>query len=181
MSGHSHWATTKRDKAVKDAKRSKAFTRVSRAIVIAAREGGGDIDANASLRLAIDKAKEVNMPKDNIQRAVNKGLGVSDSGQRYEEVTYEGYGPSGVAFLVKAITDNKNRTVSDIRSMLGRAGGSLGAAGSTSYIFADPENPLFKVDITDPELAEKLEDLYDEIEEHDDVSEVYANFNIATL
>lgn len=179
MSGHSHWATTKRDKAVKDAKRSKIFSKVSRAITIAAREGGGDPDSNPSLRLAIDKAREANMPKENIERAINKGLGVSSSGQKYEEVVYEGYGPSGVAFLIKAITDNKNRTVSDIRNILSRYGGSMGGAGSTSYVFgSDPENPIFKVDVTDPALAEKLEGLYDELDEHDDVSEVFANYNI---
>ena len=179
MSGHSHWATTKRDKAVKDAKKGKAFTRVSRALLIAAREGGGDADSNPALRLAIDKAKEVNMPKDNIERAINKGLGVSKDGQRFEDVVYEGYGPSGVGFLVKAFTDNKNRTVSEIRSIFSRYGGSMGSAGSTAYIFgSDPLNPGFKVDISDEETAQKLSDLFDGLDEQDDVSEVYANFNI---
>ena len=179
MSGHSHWATTKRDKAVKDAKRSKIFTKVTRALTLAAREGGGDPNANASLRLAIEKAKESNMPKDNIERAINKGLGISSSGQQFEDVVYEGYGTSGVAFLVKAITDNKNRTVSDIRNIFSRYGGSLGGAGSTTYIFgADPANPLFKVDISDPNEAEKLEDLFDDLDEQDDVSDVFANYQI---
>jgi YebC/PmpR family DNA-binding regulatory protein len=179
MSGHSHWATTKRDKAVNDSKRSKVFSKLSRALTIAAREGGGDADANANLRLAIDKAKEVNMPKNNIERATNKGLGISSDGVRFEEVVYEGYGPAGVAFLVKAITDNKNRTVSDIRNIFNRAGGSLGSAGSTTYIFGfDPNNPSFKVDVTDPSVAGKLEDLYDELDDQDDVSEVFSNFSI---
>ncbi len=179
MSGHSHWATTKRDKASNDSKKSQAFSRVSRAIIIATREGGGDPDANSTLRLAIDKAKEVNMPKDKVERAINKGLGISINGQAFEEVNYEGYGPSGVAFLVKVLTDNKNRTVSEIRNIFNRAGGSLGSAGSTAYIFGnDPQNPTFKVDITDLGVSEKLQDLFDELDDHDDVQAVYANFNI---
>lgn len=179
MSGHSHWATTKRDKAVNDSKRSKVFSKLSRALTIAAREGGGDSDANANLRLAIEKAKESNMPKDNVERAINKGLGISSDGVRFEEVVYEGYGPAGVAFLVRGITDNKNRTVSEIRNIFNKGGGSLGGAGSTAYIFGfDPENPSFKVDVTDASLAEKLEDLYDELDDQDDVSAVFSNYNI---
>jgi YebC/PmpR family DNA-binding regulatory protein len=178
MSGHSHWATTKRDKFAKDAKRSKVFSKVSRLIMIAARQGGGDPGSNPSLRLALDKARDANMPKDNIQKAINKGLGVSSSGQAYEEVIYEGYGPEGVAFMVKAVTDNRNRTVSDIRNIFSRSGGSLGSAGSTAYIFgSDPQNPSFKVDLDDSSL-EKVTDLYDELDEYDDVSAVYMNANI---
>jgi YebC/PmpR family DNA-binding regulatory protein len=177
MSGHSHWSTIKRDKAANDAKRSQAFSKMSRAITVAAKQGGGDPDMNPSLRLAIEKAREVKMPKDNIERAVNKGLGISSTGQAFEEVNYEGYGPEGVAFLVQAITDNKNRTVSEIRNIFSRAGGSLGGAGSTSYIFsADPENPIFKVEITDAAVGKKLEDLFEELDDNDDVQAVYSNY-----
>jgi len=179
MSGHSHWSTVKRDKASADAKRSQIFSKLSRAITVAARMGGGDPDSNANLRLAVDKAKEANMPKDNIERAINKGLGVASDGQSYEEVIYEGYGPSGAAFIVKAVTDNKNRTVAEIRSMFSRLGGSLGGAGSTSYIFGqDPENPSFTVEVGDPETAGKLERLHEELDAHDDVQEVYSNFSV---
>jgi YebC/PmpR family DNA-binding regulatory protein len=168
MSGHSHWATTKRDKAVNDSKRSKAFSKVSRALTIAAREGGGDPDSNANLRLAIDKAKEANMPKDNIERAINKGLGISSDGVTFEEVVYEGYGPSGVAFFIRVITDNKNRTVSEIRNIFSRYGGSLGGAGSTVYIFGtDPNNLHLKL-ILRP-IIMKLEELFDELDDNDDV------------
>lgn len=177
MSGHSHWSTIKRGKAAADAKRSQIFSRLSRAITIAAREGGGDPSSNPNLRLAIDKAKEANMPKDNIERAINKGLGVGVGGQAFEEVIYEGYGPAGVAFLVKAITDNKNRTVAEIRNIFVRAGGSMGGAGSTAYIFGqDPENPTFTIEVSDPGAAVKVDKLFDELDEHDDVQEVYANY-----
>lgn len=176
MSGHSHWATTKRDKFAADAKRSKIFSSVSRKITVAAKEGGGDPSANPTLRLAIEKAKEANMPKDRIQRAIDKGTGRGSLGQTFEEVVYEGYGPMGAAFYVRAITDNKNRTVAEIRNIFSRAGGSMGGAGSTAYIFGDPENPSFLVDVEDRSMAEKLDALYDELDEHDDVQAVYSNY-----
>lgn len=181
MSGHSKWATHKHGKAINDAKRSHIFSKVSRLIMVAAKLGGGDPAANPSLRLALEKAKEANMPKDNIERAIAKGMGVG-SDNNYDEVTYEGYGPLGVAFLVKALTDNKNRTVSEIRLLFHKVGGSLGTAGSTSYIFANKDAPLFMVDIADEELAQKLTQFIDDLEDHDDVSEVFTNLNItATL
>ena len=117
------------------------------------------------------------MPKDNVQKAINKGLGVSASGQAYEEVVYEGYGPNGVAFYIKALTDNKNRTVSEIRNIFSRYGGSLGAAGSTAYIFADnAESPSFTIDLNEEDL-EAAQNLYDELDEHDDVQGVHSNFS----
>ena len=178
MSGHSKWSTIKRDKAVNDAKRSQNFTKVVRAITIAARQGGGDVDANPALRLAVDKAKEARMPKDNIERAILKGLGVSSGDAVFEEVVYEGYGPHGVAFMVKCLTDNKNRTVADIRNIFSRGGGTLGVLGCTSYIFhSDPKNPSFTVTIDNLEIAKKLENLYDILDDHDDVTDVFANFD----
>ncbi|KKR08288.1 MAG: Transcriptional regulator [Parcubacteria group bacterium GW2011_GWC2_39_14] len=133
MSGHSKWATTKNAKAAADAKRSSSFTKLSKNISIAARKGG-DPDTNFSLRLAIDKAKEGNMPKENIDRAIKRGTGELE-GATLEEVMYEGYGPSGVAVLVEAVTDNKNRTTPEIRSLLTRAGGSLGAQNAVQWMF----------------------------------------------
>lgn len=133
MSGHSKWATTKNAKAAADAKRSSSFTKLSKNISIAARKGG-DPDTNFSLRLAIDKAKEGNMPKENIDRAIKRGTGELE-GATLEEVMYEGYGPSGIAVLVEAVTDNRNRTTPEIRSLLTRAGGSLGAQNAVQWMF----------------------------------------------
>src|SRR3989344_3537506 len=152
MSGHSKWHNIKRKKELTDAKKSKEFSKLSRLISVAARQGG-DPDSNPTLRLYIDKAKQAAMPKDNIERAIKKGTGEL-SGEHYEEVVYEGYGLEGVAFLVKCLTDNKNRTVSEIRGILDRAGGSIGGAGSTSYIFgSDPKNPSFEIPVITVEAA----------------------------
>lgn len=134
MSGHSKWKTIKHKKAATDAKRGKIFTRLGREITVAAREGGGDPDINFNLRLAIDKAKSANMPKDNIERAVKRGTGEL-KGEDLTEVTYEGYAPNGVALLVQTLTDNKNRTVADIRRILTRQGGSLAEAGAVAWQF----------------------------------------------
>src|SRR5512141_14963 len=132
MSGHSKWATIKRKKAVTDAKRGKAFTQLIKEITIAARMGGGDPKGNPRLRLAIDKAKGSNMPADNIKRAVQKGTGELP-GVTYEDMTYEGYGPGGVAVIIESVTDNKNRTVSEIRHMFDRHNGKMGASNSVAY------------------------------------------------
>jgi YebC/PmpR family DNA-binding regulatory protein len=134
MSGHSKWATIKRKKAVTDAKRGKAFTQIIKEIIIAARMGGGDPKANPRLRLGIEKARAANMPADNIKRAIQKGTGELP-GVSYEEVTYEGYGPGGVALIIESVTDNKNRTVSEIRHMLERNNGKLGATNSVAWMF----------------------------------------------
>lgn len=135
MSGHSKWSTIKRKKAGIDAARGKKFTKLIREITVAAREGGGDPDANPRLSLAIENAKAENMPKDNIERAVKKGTGELDSGSSFEEVVYEGYGPGGIAYFIECTTDNLNRTVGDIRHILTKSGGNLGTNGSVSYLF----------------------------------------------
>lgn len=135
MSGHSKWSTIKRAKGVADAKRSNTFTKVANAITIAARLGGsGDVDANPKLRLAVELARSVNMPKDNVQRAIDRGLGKLP-GQQLEEVLYEGFGPGKVAFIVEGVTDNKLRTLSEVRNLFDRSGGAMGGAGSVAYMF----------------------------------------------
>lgn len=134
MSGHSKWATTKRKKAVIDSKRGKIFTKLIKEITIAAREGGGDPAGNPRLRLAIDNAKAANMPADNIDRAVKKATGELE-GQTYSELTYEGYAPAGIAILVDVATDNKNRTVAEVRHIFSKHGGSMGESGSVAWMF----------------------------------------------
>jgi len=134
MSGHSKWATIKRKKGALDAKRGKAFTKIIRELVTAARLGGGDPGANPRLRLVMDKARAVNMPKDNIERAIKRGAGGGE-GESYEEVVYEGYGPAGVAVLIEALTDNRNRTVGEIRHAFTKNGGNLGQTGCVSHLF----------------------------------------------
>ena len=134
MSGHSKWSTIKRKKGAADAKRGKIFTKLIREIATAARLGGGDLDSNPRLRLVVDKAKSANMPKDNIQRAIQKGVGGGE-GDSYEEMVYEGYGPGGTAILIETLTDNKNRTVSDVRHALTKNGGNLGSSGCVAYLF----------------------------------------------
>jgi YebC/PmpR family DNA-binding regulatory protein len=135
MSGHSKWSTIKRKKAVTDAKKGQAFTRLVREISMAAREGGGNPDTNFSLRLAIDKAKAESMPAANIDRAIKRGTGEDKEGAALEQVTYEGFGPHGVALIIECVTDNRNRTVSDIRHLLTSHGGSMGEGGSVSWQF----------------------------------------------
>jgi YebC/PmpR family DNA-binding regulatory protein len=134
MSGHSHWATIKHKKGAIDAKRGKLFSKLSRAIIIAARHGGGDPEMNLKLRYAIDKARSVSMPKDNIERAIKRGTGEME-GLIFEEITYEGYGPGGVAILVDVLTDNRNRTAGEIRKTFERSGGKMGSAGNVAFLF----------------------------------------------
>jgi YebC/PmpR family DNA-binding regulatory protein len=134
MSGHSKWSTIKHKKAITDARRGKLFTRLAREITVAARMGGGDPDTNFGLRLAVDKARSANMPKDNIERAIKRGTGEL-KGEDLSEVMYEGYTPNGVAVLVKVLTDNKNRTVADIRRVLTRQGGTMAEAGAVAWQF----------------------------------------------
>ncbi len=135
MSGHSKWAQIKRKKGVADVKKGAMFTRLGREISIAAREGGGDPNANFTLRLAVDKARANNMPKDNIERAIKRGTGELSEGGQLEEVMYEGYGPGGSALLVQVLTDNRNRAASDVRHMFTRGGGNLGAANAVAWMF----------------------------------------------
>jgi YebC/PmpR family DNA-binding regulatory protein len=157
MSGHSKWHSIKHKKGATDAKRGKLFTKFIKEITVAARTGGGDPDANARLRKAILDAKAGNMPNDTIDRAVRRGTG-AEEGVNYEEITYEGYGPGGVAILIEAVTDNRNRTVAEIRHMLSKNGGNLGESGSVGWLFekkgyivvdktAKPEDDLFEIAI----------------------------------
>src|SRR5699024_5676729 len=134
MAGHSKWSNIQHRKKAQDKKRGKIFTRLIRELTVAARMGGGDPDSNPRLRLAIDKALSANMPKDNIERAIKRGTGDGEA-ENYEEIRYEGYGPNGVAIMVDCLTDNKNRTVSEVRHTFSKRGGNLGADGSVSYLF----------------------------------------------
>jgi len=135
MSGHSKWHSIKHKKAVVDARRGQQFTKLARAITVAAREGGGDPEGNSGLALAIQKARDASMPKDNIERAVTKGTGEASDTDQIQTVVYEGYGPGGVALLIEALTDNRNRTGAEIRHAFSKYGGSLGEPGSVSYLF----------------------------------------------
>ncbi len=240
MSGHSKWATIKHKKGALDAKRGALFTKIIKELTVAAKNGGGNPDANPRLRTVLQKAKDANMPNDNIDRAIKKGTGELP-GVMYEEVTYEGYGPGGVAILIEALTDNKNRTTAEIRSMLEKRGGNMSGAGSVAWQFAkkgfivvlkdtcpeeklmelvldagasdfnsDGENyeitadlkdfetvkkalvdakiatvsaeftaiPSATVKISDVTGAKSLLTLIEALEEHDDVQNVYANFDI---
>jgi YebC/PmpR family DNA-binding regulatory protein len=135
MSGHSKWASIKHKKAVVDQRRGQHFTKLARAVTVAAREGGGDPTGNSALALAIQKARDASMPKDNIERAIAKGTGAGADAENWETVMYEGYGPGGVALLIEALTDNRNRTGADMRHILSKHGGSLGEPGSVAYLF----------------------------------------------
>ncbi|GAB4570469.1 MAG: YebC/PmpR family DNA-binding transcriptional regulator [Anaerolineae bacterium] len=135
MSGHSKWSTIKRKKGAEDAKRGKIFTRLAREITMAARQGGGDPEANPTLRLAVEKARAANMPKDNIQRAIARGTGEGGDAEALEEITYEGYAPNGVAVLVDCVTDNKNRTLAEVKHIFSKYGGSLASPGSVTWQF----------------------------------------------
>ncbi len=156
MSGHSKWSTIKHKKAAKDAKRGKIFTRVGKEITIAAREGGGDPEANPRLRLAIQNAKAVNMPADNIKRAIQKGTGEVE-GVNYEEHRFEGYAPSGVAVILETVTDNKNRTYSEIKSQFSKLGGNLGETNSVAWSFDRKGVINIKTNnMTEDEILEKV-------------------------
>src|SRR3972149_4924695 len=172
MSGHSKWATIKRAKGVADVKRGKVFSKLAKEISTAARRGGSDPNRNPTLRSAIEKAHSYNMPKENIERAA----AAASSAQALEEGVYEGYGPMGTAFMVKILTDNKNRTLSEVRRIFENHGGKMGEAGSAAYIFepmlknaSSPEagvyipEPVFTVPITDPEMAKKVLDLVESL------------------
>lgn len=151
MSGHSKWSTIKRKKAKVDAQRGKVFTRLSKEIIAAARQGGGDPENNARLKTAIQRAKEANIPNENITRAIQKGTGEA-GGSNYEEITYEGYGPGGVAVMIEILTDNRNRTAGEIRYIFSRNGGSLGETGCVAWMFK--EKGIIIVEKTDNEVNE---------------------------
>jgi YebC/PmpR family DNA-binding regulatory protein len=174
MSGHSKWSTIKRKKAATDAKRGKLFTKIGRELVIAAREGGPDPETNIRLRLVIDKAKAANMPKDNIERAIRRGAGL-EKGDALEEITYEGYGPHGVAFLVQVLTDNRNRSVADIRRDFNRFGGSLGEVGCVAWQFDTRGYITIEAEGVDPDVIFEIavEAGADDVLFGDDLIEVF--------
>ena len=176
MAGHSKWANIKHRKAAQDAKRGKIFTKIIRELSVAARQGGGNPDDNPRLRAVIDKALTANMKKDTIERAVERGAGGGDD-SNYEELTYEGYGPGGVAVLIEAMTDNKNRTVAEIRHAFNKVGGNLGTDGSVAYLFSKQGIISYGPGVTEDELLEAaLEAGADDLEAQDDGS-----FEIVTL
>ncbi len=174
MSGHSKWAGIKHKKAIIDNKRGKVFTRIAREIVIAAKQGGGKPEANPRLRKAIEDARAANMPQDNIKRAIQKGTG-EIPGAVFEELTYEGYGPSGVAVMIESTTDNKNRTSSDIRHLLDSHGGNLAGSGSVSFIFELKGFIVIQTSSVDEEKITELaiEAGAEDIKTHEDVYEIY--------
>jgi YebC/PmpR family DNA-binding regulatory protein len=202
MSGHSKWKTIKRKKGAEDAKRGKLFTRLAREITIAAKGSSGDPNSNSSLRLALDKARANNMPKDNIERAIKRGTG-EGSGDVFEKIVYEGYAANGVAIMVDIMTDNRNRAAADIRRIFSRTGGSLGTSGSVAWMFEKKGNIIVNKDTDADEDAlletaleagaedMATEDAHWEIvtdaesfrgvvnEDYEDVQEVYANFDIS--
>lgn len=174
MSGHSKWSTIKRKKGAEDAKRGKIFTRLGRDIMIAAREGGGDENANPKLKLAVAKAKASNMPKENIERAIKRGTGELD-GVQMEELTYEGYGLDGVAFMIEVLTDNTNRSLAELKRVFNRAGGNLASAGSVAWQFTQKGYITLKrgnVDF-DEVFMVAAEAGADDVVEEDDIIMVY--------
>ena len=178
MSGHSKWSTIKRQKGANDTKRGQLFTKLGRSITVAARKGGPDPESNPSLRKAIEDARAESMPKDNIERATAKATG-SGEGNTLIEMIVEAYGPIGVAFYISCLSDNRNRTISEVRGVFNRFNGSLAEAGATAYIFgADPENPIFSITAGNEVEAIKLLDLSQALEDLEDVSKVYSNFEI---
>ena len=153
MAGHSKWAQIKRKKGATDAKRGQLFSKLTRAIIVASREGGPDPAGNLALQNAIEKAREASMPKDNIERAIARGAGAAGDGTAYETVTYEGYGPAGVAVYVEAVTDNRNRTAADVRSIFTKSDGSLGESGSVAWLFERRAVVLVGGDADEDELT----------------------------
>ncbi len=175
MAGHSKWKNIRRKKEALDFKKSQSFTKLAKLISVSSKRGGGDPVANPELRLLIEKAKEARMPKENIERAIKKGTGELE-GVSYEEVNYEAFGPDGGAFLIECVTDNKNRTVAELRTIFSKNGGSMGTVGSASYIFGnDLNNPIFKVKLSSGNI-EMVENIINFLDESDDVIEFYTNY-----
>src|SRR5213596_2317729 len=174
MSGHSKWHSIKHKKGALDAKRGKLFTKLIKELTVAARQGGGDVEGNARLRKAISDAKAGNMPNDTIDRAIRRGTG-EEEGVNYEEITYEGYGPGGVALLIEAVTDNRNRTVAELRHLFSKNGGNLGESGSVAWMF--DKKGLIVVDNearSEDELFEiAIEAGADDMQDEGDVFEIY--------
>lgn len=195
MSGHSKWANIKHRKAAQDAKKGKVFTKLIREITVAARVGGDDLNSNPRLRTAVLKARENNMPMDNIERAIKKGTGALE-GSTYEEVRYEGYGPGGVAIMVECMTDNKNRTTPEIRTIFSKNGGNLGETGCVAYLFdkkgvinidanATTEDNVMEIlldyDIEDIKTEDNTIVVYTAPEKFNDILEVIRSNNLPTL
>ena len=182
MSGHSKWSNIKHRKAAQDTKKNKVFSKISKLIIVAAR-GSNSGTATAedlynapvgSIALAVEKAKAANMPKHNVIKALEKGLGI-DEGANLVDITYEGYGPEGVAFLLESVTDNTNRTVSEIRNIFSKFGGSLGEAGSAAYMFNDAGDPTYKIPIVN---KDKISELIEVLDDHEDIQKVFHNADI---
>jgi YebC/PmpR family DNA-binding regulatory protein len=192
MSGHSKWSTIKHKKAAVDAKRGKVFTRLAKEITVAAREGGGDPEMNVRLRLAVDKAKGANMPKDNIERAIKRGTGELE-GSEYFEVVYEAYAPHGIGILIEVVTDNKNRTIADVRYVINKHGGSMAEAGAVGWQFsrkgyvavsgAVDQDELFMIAVEagadDVQFAEEIVEIYTELENFQRVRSAIAEAGIS--
>lgn len=179
MAGHSHWAGIKHKKAALDAKRGKLWSKVARMIIVAAKNGGGDPDSNLTLRYAIDKAKDANMPKDTIEKAIKKGTGDLE-GSTFEEVLYEGYGANGVAVMCEVLTDNRNRTAPELRKVFDTRGGSLGATGCVSWLFS--KKGVFSVNVADAEedtvMEIALEAGAEDFNRIDDAYEITCDVNV---
>ena len=177
MSGHSKWSKVKHQKKVTDAKKGQVASKMARLITLAAKEKGGDPDTNPKLRMAIEQAKRLNVPKENIERAIKRGTGEFE-GAKMEEVFYEAYGPAGIALIIQGITDNKNRTLAQIKNILSRFNGKLTEAGSVKYLF-DRKNedwtPKYPLEITDQKTKEHLEKLFETLDENEDIQEIYSN------
>ena len=170
MSGHSKWANIRHRKAAQDAKRGKIFTKIIRELVVAAKDGGGNIDDNPRLRAVVDKALGANMKRDTVDKAIARGAGGGE-GDNYDELTYEGYGPGGVAILVESMTDNRNRTVAEVRHAFSKAGGNLGTDGSVAYLFSKQGSLLFDADVDEDLLLETaLEAGAEDVAEQEDGS-----------
>jgi YebC/PmpR family DNA-binding regulatory protein len=183
MSGHSKWSTIKRKKGAADAKRGQVFTRLTREIVLAARESGGDPEMNFRLRLAVERARANNMPKENIERAIKRGTGESKDGLAFEQIFYEGYAPHGVALMIECVTENRNRTIADVRHVLSRSGGNMAEAGSVSWQFRRAAYFSIPADKTSFDTVFELgvEGGADDVNQDDDAIEMIApieNFKI---
>ena len=177
MSGHSKWQNIKHKKESTDKKRGKIFSKISRLISIAAKEKGGNPESNSKLRMAIEKAKQFNMPKDNIERAIKKGTGQLQ-GAQIEEITYEAYGPDGIALIIEIITDNKNRVIAEIKNILNKFGGKLAATGSVKYMFDRHDEEWaakYPIEITDEKIKARIQKLFNALDDNDDVQEIYSN------
>lgn len=179
MSGHSKWSKVKHQKAVTDARKGKIFSKMAKMIAVAARKGG-DPEMNPGLRIAIEQARAVNMPNNNIERAIKRGVG-EDKESQLEEMAYEAYGPSGTPLIIETITDNKNRTISEIKHILSNLGGKLAEVGSVKYLFDKKDEdwvPKYPMEVTDEKVKEQLIKLFEALDDHDDVKEIYSNVNL---